>query len=354
MAELDIRDIKRMESAVKDARNITIVTHTKPDGDAMGSAVAMYHFTKAVNCAGNTCIVISDSWPRHLDFLMDGLCGNDITIHADTPEKAEALLEESDLMICLDFNAYHRTDNLEKALERSEAAKILIDHHLNPDRDCFDIVFSETEISSASELLYSILLKTEAVSGEVSRLPAKAAEALMTGMTTDTNNFANSTYPSTLIMASELLAAGVDRDHIISELYNQYRENRIRIMGYAMKDLLKITPYGVAYIVLDKKTLKDYDIEEGETEGFVNMPLSIASVRMSLLLKEDEGKVRVSIRSRKGTSANRCARLHFNGGGHENAAGGKLYIPQDIKDISQAAAYIEDHTYMFLKEEDEK
>ena len=256
--------------------------------------------------------------------------------------------------ICLDFNAYHRTDNLEKALERSEAAKILIDHHLNPDRDCFDIVFSETEISSASELLYSILLKTEAISGEVSRLPAKAAEALMTGMTTDTNNFANSTYPSTLIMASELLAAGVDRDHIISELYNQYRENRIRIMGYAMKDLLKITPYGVAYIVLDKKTLKDYDIEEGETEGFVNMPLSIASVRMSLLLKEDEGKVRVSIRSRKGTSANRCARLHFNGGGHENAAGGKLYIPQDIKDISQAAAYIEDHTYMFLKEEDEK
>ena len=122
-------------------------------------------------------------------------------------------------------------------------------------------------------------------------------------------------------------------------------------MGHVLKDLLTITEDGVAYIVLDSDTQKKYDIREGETEGFVNIPLSISNVRMSFLLKEDGEKVRVSIRSRKGTSANRCARLYFNGGGHENAAGGKLFIPKDIKDISEAGDYIARHTHTFLTEQ---
>ena len=116
---------------------------------------------------------------------------------------------------------------------------------------------------------------------------------------------------------------------------------------------MKITPDGVAYMVLDKEILSRYHVNEGETEGFVNMPLSIKEVRMSLLLKEDGDRVRVSIRSKKGTSANMCARRHFNGGGHENAAGGRLYIPQDINDISEAGEYIERHTHIFFNEEHE-
>jgi phosphoesterase RecJ-like protein len=107
----------------------------------------------------------------------------------------------------------------------------------------------------------------------------------------------------------------------------------------------------VAYIILDRKTMEDYNVKEGDTEGFVNIPLSIDRVRMSFLLKEDEGKVRVSIRSKRGTSANRCAVRYFNGGGHENAAGGKLHIPEDIKGMEDAAEYIETHTHIFLKEE---
>lgn len=114
---------------------------------------------------------------------------------------------------------------------------------------------------------------------------------------------------------------------------------------------MTITPDGVAYMVLDAETLKKFQIDEGDTEGFVNMPLSIKNVRMSLLLKEDGDRVRVSIRSKKGTSANRCSRLHFNGGGHENAAGGRLYIPQDIRNITEAGAYIEKHTHLFFKNE---
>jgi phosphoesterase RecJ-like protein len=172
-------------------------------------------------------------------------------------------------------------------------------------------------------------------------------------MTTDTNNFGNSVYPSTLQMASSLLGAGVDRDRIISLIYNRFNENRLRLMGHMMKDLLTITPDGVAYIVLDRRTQLEYNVSEGDTEGFVNMPLSIEKVKMSILLKEDEGKVRVSVRSKKGTSANRCAGKYFNGGGHENAAGGRLSIPGDLDSISQAAEYIEKHTHTFMTEENE-
>jgi phosphoesterase RecJ-like protein len=175
----------------------------------------------------------------------------------------------------------------------------------------------------------------------------------MTGMTTDTNNFGNSTYPSTFLMASDLLAAGVDRDAILSQPYNQHGENRLRLMGHMMKDLLTITDDGVAYIVLDKETMERYCTSEGDTEGFVNMPLSIAEVRMSILAKEDNGRIRISIRSKRGTSANMCARMHFNGGGHENAAGGRLLVPENVKGIEEVGEYIERVTHIFLNDNED-
>ena len=352
MADINFPDLRRFEAFMKEAGFCTIVTHMKPDGDAMGSCIAMYHFLRKSE-KSEVRILLPDRYPDNLGFMVSEDARKDILIYDENPEEALDAIHRSDLMICLDFNAFHRTDKLEEVLASSKARKVLIDHHLNPDRDSFNLVFSRTEISSASELLYSILLLTARVGGEAERLPKDCATALMTGMTTDTNNFANSTYPSTLDMAARLIHAGVDRDHILHELYSRQRENRLRLMGHAMKDLLTITPDGVAYIVLDADTLRRYDIREGETEGFVNMPLTIDDVRMSLLLKEDCDRVRVSIRSKKGTSANRCARLHFNGGGHENAAGGRLYIPDNIRDISEAASYIETYTHKFLTEETE-
>jgi phosphoesterase RecJ-like protein len=149
-------------------------------------------------------------------------------------------------------------------------------------------------------------------------------------------------------MASTLLAAGVDRDYILSCLYNQHSENRLRLMGHMMKDLLTITDDGAAYMILDMETQKKYNVQEGDTEGFVNMPLSIADVRMSLLLKEDTDRIRVSIRSKKGTSANRCARLYFNGGGHENAAGGRLDIP-----VTEVEQYIKEYVHTYLTEDED-
>ncbi|MBQ8421785.1 MAG: DHH family phosphoesterase [Bacteroidales bacterium] len=353
MKDISTHKLERLERLIDGARRISIVTHMKPDGDAMGSSVAMYGFLRSCG-KEDVKIVLPDRFPSNLDFITAGLPSGTILTHESGARAAEAAIASSDLVICLDFNAFHRADRLEKVLRSSSAAKVLIDHHLNPDRAPFAVSFSETEISSASELLYHVLTAMPQIGGDARRLPAESATALMTGMTTDTNNFANSTYPSTLEMASSLLAAGVDRDAILYNLYNRHSENRLRLMGHMMKDLLTITADGVAYIVLDRKTQLEYHVEEGDTEGFVNMPLSIESVKMSLLLKEDAGLVRVSVRSKKGISANMCARQHFNGGGHENAAGGRLYIPGDIADVTQAAAYVERHTHIFMTEEDEK
>ncbi len=351
MEDICSHNIHALESLIADSRKIGIVTHMKPDGDAIGSCAALYHYLCSCGKT-NVKIVLSDRHPEYLDFLTDGLPAECLIVHREKPAEADICLSDSDLIFCLDFNAFHRADRLEPVLKASKADKVLIDHHLNPDRDSFGLAFSETDVSSASELLFHVLMETGRIAHDVTMLPEMSATALMTGMTTDTNNFANSTFPSTFRMASSLLAAGVDRDRILSCLYNNYSENRLRLMGHMMKDLLKITGDGVAYIVLDRKTQEEYAVSEGDTEGFVNMPLSIAEVRMSLLLKEDEDRIRVSIRSKKGTSANRCAMLYFNGGGHENAAGGKLHVPSDVSGIGLAAEYIEKYTHKYLTEDE--
>jgi phosphoesterase RecJ-like protein len=154
-------------------------------------------------------------------------------------------------------------------------------------------------------------------------------------------------------MASSLLGIGVDRDMIIQRIYNSFKESRVRLQGHILKDLMMITPDGVAYIILTKEDIRNYNVEDGDTEGFVNIPLSIDEVKMSIFIKEDKDRVRVSIRSKKGTSANRCAREYFNGGGHENAAGGRLYIPEDIAGIDEVAGYIENRTHKFMNEGNE-
>lgn len=349
MKDINSGTICTFERMTGEAESICIVTHMKPDGDAIGSSVAMYHFLKKQGKKPR--IILNDPYPSYLSFLVPEDMSDDIMTYDVKPLEACEAIKGSDLIICLDFNAFHRTDNLEVPLAEATGKKILIDHHLNPSRELFDLSFSETEISSASELLYQILIRTSQTGNDACRLGMECARALMTGMTTDTNNFANSVFPSTLLMASDLLAAGTDRDYILNRLYNQYGENRLRLMGHMMKDLMKITPDGVAYIVLDRQTMEEYGTEEGDTEGFVNMPLSIADVRMSILAKEDEDRVRISIRSKRGTSANMCARRFFNGGGHENAAGGRLHVPGDVKDMAEAGAYIERVTHIFLNDE---
>lgn len=337
--------IQKLHTLLSDARRIGIAVHTHPDGDALGCAAAFCSFLK--ESLGKNCrIVLPDSAPDTLEFILEGL--DPICASAD-PSAAAEFLSGCDLVACLDMNAFNRAGSLETMLKQSKAAKILVDHHQNPDTDSFSLVFSEIEISSASELMYRILLSL-AGSGSAALLPATCREALMLGMTTDTNNFANSVFPSTLRMASDLLENGVDRDALLMKIYNRYPEGRMRAMGYILHEKMIITPEGSAVIVLNKDEFKRYGLRDGDTEGFVNLPLSIDNVKLSVFLKEDNGYFRVSLRSKKGTSAATLAKTHFHGGGHELASGGRLYFPEDIPDASCAEQYAVKVTARFLQE----
>jgi len=346
MKPIETEKIALLDRMFAKASKVVLTAHMGPDGDAVGSTTALATYLEEKG--KEVKIILPDPVPDSLAFIINGFEDRVIIGKTDL-ETCSKAVGECDLQISLDYNGFKRTGILEDILSASNAEKLLIDHHLNPETESFSLVFSETEVSSACELLFHILMALPDVGGDSRRLPARTADALMTGMTTDTNNFANSVYPSTLQMASSLLAAGVDRDAILANLYNRYRETRLRLMGIALKDLMKITPDGVAYIVLRKDLLEEYDVREGETEGFVNMPLALDKVRMSILLKEEDDHFRVSIRSKEGVSANRCSGLYFNGGGHERAAGGRLYVPKDIATYDEAESYIEKVTHSFFE-----
>ena len=330
--------IRLLDMLLEKAETVTVTAHTHPDGDALGSAAALVSYLRV--CRKKDAVaLLPDTPPDTIRFIIPD--GTPFLFHDQAPEACQERLRESRLLVLLDANGASRIDALEAAFRRSTAPKVLIDHHLNPERQDFDLVFSSPEVSSASEMLYQVLLALPDIGGDPSRLPAPAARALMAGMTTDTNNFANSVFPSTLEMASGLLAAGVDRDALLADLYNRYRENRVRLMGYLQYENMRITPEGLAYMIATEDLLERFDAQEGETEGLVNIPLTIDRVKMSIFLKEADGHFRVSIRSKKGFSAQQCALRWFHGGGHENAAGGKLFWPGDIAGREEASAYLE-------------
>lgn len=342
--------IRLFESMLGSASRAAVVTHTRPDGDAVGSASAMTAWLLAHGIDAR--LLLPNACPDNILFVMDGTCNGRVLQRDNEPEAVTEWIAGCDLIICLDLSGFDRAEGMLEALKASKAGKVLIDHHLRPDEEDFDLVFSETEISSTCELLFWILLGTGEAGGDASRLPMPILRALLAGMTTDTNNFANSVFPSTFEMASQMLEAGVDRDAVIDEIYNRGRENRLRMMGYLLKDSMRILPCGAAYIVARASELAGYDIREGELEGLVNMPLTMDKVRLSIFLKEDSGLFRVSIRSKRGTSAYRLAKRYFHGGGHEQASGGKLYFPADIADASLAGSYIEKVVKEYFESED--
>jgi len=347
MYNINRSDIEFLNGLLKESQNIVIATHVHPDGDALGSSFGLFHYLREIGIKAT--VIVPDSVPETLSFLLDEASSKALIVNAESADAAAAAIASADLLICLDFNSFKRAEGVTERLAEASCRKVLIDHHLNPDRPSFDLVISETEISSASELLFWVLMSLPNVAGDANRLPAETARCLMTGMTTDTNNFGNSVYPSTLEMASILLAAGVDRDAVVADIYNNYREERYRLLGHLLADKLTITKDGVAYMIVDADEMVEFDVKEGDTEAFVNMPLGIARVRMSIFLKQQGDVFRVSVRSKRGTSANLLAGTYFHGGGHELAAGGKLIIPDDAADAAQAAAYIERVTSEFFR-----
>ncbi|MBO4742043.1 MAG: DHH family phosphoesterase [Bacteroidales bacterium] len=333
----------RLADWIASAGTVCTVCHTHPDGDALGSCAAMYHYLSSLG--KKVTILLPDAQPPSLNFVLEG------TRYTSDAQEAAKALEQCDLLFCLDFNTFSRTEAIEQACRAFGGKTVLIDHHLDPQTADFKLCFSTPDVSSTCELMYRVLLEMPGIDGSASRLPIGTINALMTGMTTDTNNFANSVWPGTLGMASDLLGAGADRDGILLRLYSSGREERLRAQGDILLNRLTVIPKGAAIVVLTKDIVDGYALLEGETEGFVNIPLEIASVRLSIFAKqENDGVFRVSLRSKAGTSARALAVQAFHGGGHEQAAGGRIFIPSDIQDPSEAQAFVTAAAARFLQD----
>lgn len=332
-----------LSSWIDEAKVVSTVCHGRPDGDAAGSSAAMLSYL--ISSRGkDAAALIPGRLPGNIAFVLEGV--NQIS----DVESAAARLRDTDLLICLDFNTLSRTEEFETIVREYPGRKVLIDHHKDPDVQDFDLCISETAISSACELLYNVLLGMPDIAGDARKLPPATARALMTGMTTDTNNFANSVYPGTLKMASELLDAGVDREDLIDRLYSSERPNRLAAMGEMLSDRMRLLPCGVSVIVLHQDFFDRYDLRDGETEGFVNLPLAVKDVRLSVFAREDGNFFRVSIRSKRGVSARLLAKNHFHGGGHEQASGGRIFIPQDVLRAGDVEAYVIALAARFMQE----
>ena len=362
-------NIQTLEQWIARAASPVVLGHTHPDGDALGATAALALYLRGLG--KDAAVVFPDSPADNLRFILPAHVP---CLFQDTdPDAAVQRIRQADLIFLVDANAFSRIEGLQDAASASSAPKVLMDHHLNPDLDSFGLAFTTPDISSASEVVFwvlSAILEGSVPATVASRplpegpsllsgrgwpevsgtLPSRMAvgNSLMIGMTTDTNNFANSVFPSTFRMASELIEAGVDRDALLQQIYWSYRENRVRLMGYMQSEELHVLPNGAAYMILTKDIQKRFNMLDGESEGLVNVPLAIKKVKLSVLLKEDDGHFRVSARSKKGTSAQQLARQYFHGGGHENAAGGKLFIGQDIASAQAAPAYVEQVLKAFL------
>ena len=314
------------EALISKSARAVAISHFRPDGDAAGSLMAC---TRYLRGRGLEVIpVLPCPLADYLKFIAPAGCG--LIDYETSPSEVESAIADADLIVCLDFNRLSRTEYLEDMILSAKGRKVLIDHHVEPDTAPFDLVYSSTEVSSACELLYRVLMGMPEVHGDVSNLTLEVAEDLYIGMMTDTNNFANSVSPSTFIMAANLLERGVDKNALQFRVLNNHSEPRMRLMGHLLKDKMEVLPeYGAAYMVLSAEEKEEYSFRPGDAEGFVNLPLTIAGVNLSAFFTEcrEEGYMRVSLRSRPGTDVNALARGWYNGGGHINAAGGRIALP---------------------------
>lgn len=322
---IDQNHIEQLKNQLKLAESYVIVPHVNPDGDAIGSCLAFQRVLK--NMGKKAEVVIPNGFPDFLQWLE----GSDGVIDFEKEEaKAKQCFEESNTLCILDFNDFGRSEGMGKLLDGFQGSKIMIDHHPNPVAAC-DLVLSYPEVSSTCELLFRICERCEMDQ----HIDKAAAEAIFTGMMTDTGNFSyNASSPETYYIIAHLLEKGIDKDLIHSNVYHTFSEDRWRLIGHALKDKMVILPeFKTGYISLTQKELEQFNFQPGDTEGLVNYPLMVKGIVFCVLFMEKDDLVKVSLRSKGNFSVNEFSRAHFNGGGHNNAAGGNTKLP-----IEQAVA----------------
>jgi bifunctional oligoribonuclease and PAP phosphatase NrnA len=328
----------RMKQLITKANNIVLCCHTSPDGDAIGSCLGLADFLKAIGKQPE--IIVPNKYPDFLSWLP----GNETIRRYDKKtEEADSLIDKADLIFCLDFNAVKRVDEMSESLQASQAHKILLDHHLDPELDG-DIIVSHPEMCSTSEIVFRVISQLDGFDS----LTHHGAVSLYCGMMTDTGGFTyNSTSPDIYLIISQLLTKGIDKDKIYRNVYNNYSYDRFRLMGHILLNkLVYCHHFNAAYFTMTKKEMMQFHFIKGDAEGLVNIPLQIKGMKLSISLREDTEKdhvIRVSLRSVDDFPCNMMSEKFFNGGGHLNASGGELHctIDQAVEVVKRALVYFE-------------
>jgi len=309
--------IQKAKKLIDKYNNIIIVTHQSPDGDALGSSLALYHFLSEFGKQAN--VVVPNEFPDYFQWMP---AVDQIVIADKSFDMATELFEAAELIFFLDFNTLKRIERLETLVLESKAKKILIDHHLDPDVPC-DVSISHPNISSTSELIFRFICRM----GFFEYIDKSCAECIYTGMMMDTGAFTfNSNSPAIYYIISELLHLGVDKDAIYAKVHYNNSFRRIRMQGYILYNKLKVfRDYNTSLITLSYDEHLRFRSQKGDTEGIVNIPLAINRVVFSVFIREEKDVVRISLRSKGNFPANQFAKEIFGGGGHLNASGGEFY-----------------------------
>lgn len=299
---------------LKKKPNILITTHRSPDGDAMGSSLALYQTLKSLGF--EVSVVVPNSYPKFLHWLP---CNEDVLEFEGNEERANTLIDSAELIFCLDFNDLSRTDMMCDSLEKTSATFIMIDHHQDPS-EFADIMFSVPGLSSTAQLAYEFIEKM----GWENLLTKDIAKCIYTGLITDTGSFRFSSVDArTHEITSKLIDLGLKQAEIHQKLFDNNKESRLKLLGYCLSEKLEVLPeYHTAVMSLSQDELDRFNFVKGDTEGFVNYALSIDGVIFTAFFVQNENKVKISFRSLDNFRANLLSKKHFNGGGHINAAGG--------------------------------
>lgn len=309
--------VQKATSLLLFSENIVLISHTGPDGDALGSSLALANFLKVRG--KNVKVMYPDFYPSFLSWLPGA---NESLIYERDKEECDIYLNGADLIVMVDFNQTKRMGCISEVVSELKVKKILLDHHPNPDISA-DVIISYPQIASSSELVFRLICR----GGFYDDITKDCADCIYTGMMTDTGSFTfSSNNVEMYFIISQLIEKGIDKDQIYDKVYNTYTADRMRLMGYILHEKMRILEeYNTAIITLTSKDLEKFNFRVGDTEGFVNLPLSIEGITFSVFLREENDKIRISFRSKGNFPANKVAADLFNGGGHLNAAGGEYF-----------------------------
>ena len=309
----------QMNQLISNANNILITCHKSPDGDAIGATLAWAEYLTSIG--KEPTMIVPDQFPDFLTWLPNS---QKIVRYDKHREKCDMLFKIADLIFCLDYNTPSRVDEMEQSLVNSPASRVLIDHHLKPEVPAV-LTISQPEVCSTCELIFRIVWQMGAFEQQTRHF----AVPVYCGMMTDTGGFLyNSTRCEIYFIISQLLTKHIDKDRIYRNVYHNYSEDRIRLMGYVLYEKLVYIPeYNAAFYTLTKDELRRFHFIKGDAEGLVNIPQQIKGLKLSISLREDTDKpniIWVSLRSVDDFPCNLMAEQFFNGGGHLNASGGRI------------------------------